>query len=106
MSFKKAWKILQYRVKNKTLKWLDVFYFFQGNFRYFLHRKGLLSQRWKQRIEDRKILSNPQCKTTGECVCGCDWNKMILSDKSCDNGCYPAVRNMFTILSKIKFNYR
>jgi hypothetical protein len=55
----------------------------------FFRRRRELPNHIKEQIINRIELSNPRCKETNVCVCGCDWSDLIYADKSCENNCYP-----------------
>jgi len=78
------------------MKIKDVFYYFQGNLRYwayynspFLIRKHILEQ-----IDFRIKVMNQECFNSGSCIkCGCKTTALQMCDKSCEGNCYPPMMN-------------
>lgn len=42
-----------------------------------------------EQVEYRRTVSNKECVTSNVCKCGCEWNDLIWSDKTCEGNCYP-----------------
>lgn len=72
----------------------DVWYYFQGNYRYKLyysqHFKWLIRTHIKQQIDYRITYMDKKCYETGSCkICGCQTTALQMCNKSCDKPCYP-----------------
>ena len=67
-----------------------------GNFRYAIYHstyfKWLIRKHIKSQIEFRIKYMNPVCYNQGSCeICGCKTTALQMSDKACDNPCYPSM---------------
>ena len=72
----------------------DVYYYFQGNFRYkayYSNRWNFLLSSWMQnQIKFRISVMDRDCYNEGSCkLCGCETTALQMSDKPCDKPCYP-----------------
>lgn len=90
---------------------IDVWYYIQGNYRYYFYYGGQLSKRFailawlrkrvlrkhiKEQIDFRIKVMDPQCYNEGSCkICGCETTKLQMADKSCDGNCYPHMMPAF-----------
>jgi hypothetical protein len=72
---------------------IDVWFYVQGNYRYWLYYskyKWLLRRHIREQIKFRIQRMKPECYETGACVmCGCETTKLQMANKSCDGECYP-----------------
>ena len=60
-------------IDNPKLAW----YYIQGNINWFLHGKAIIKY-------VKKLQECPECFTNQECLnCGCNFNRLALSDKKC-----------------------
>lgn len=75
----------------------DTFYFFQGYLRYFLISVGavfLIRKHIMNQIRQRYELADKECLKNGSCkICGCSMPQLLMSDKGCEGGCYPRMKN-------------
>ena len=67
--------------------------YMQGNYRRILIKFGLLESDYiKEQIEWRRkqvLKKSPNCIKTGECICGCDTEGLLMSDPPCEGECFP-----------------
>lgn len=96
-------KIKQIVTGQKPL--IDVWYYIQGNFRYYFYYGGNLSKKFpliawlrkrvirkhiKEQITFRIQVMDSQCYNEGSCkICGCETTKLQMADKACEGNCYP-----------------
>lgn len=80
----------------------NIKHYLVGNFRYKLYYGKLV---WlilphiKEQIDFRIKHMNPRCYAAGSCeMCGCKTTALQMSNKTCDNPCYP------TMMSKKAWN--
>lgn len=76
----------------------DIFYYFQGSYRYRLYYnsklKWLLRTHIREQIAYRIRVMNPVCYQQGSCIkCGCMTTALQMCDKPCDGYCYPRMLN-------------
>lgn len=92
MLIRKAIEITQGR---RPIK--DVFYYFQGNWRYKIYYspfKFLLRKHILQQIDYRIKWMDQECFNEGSCkLCGCETTALQMCNKSCDKPCYPPMMN-------------
>lgn len=73
----------------------DVYYYLQGNVRYYLYYSKLnflLRSHIKEQINYRIKSMDPKCYDDGTCVlCGCKTTALQMCNKSCDKPCYPYI---------------
>lgn len=90
-------------------KLIDVWYYIQGNYRYYFYYGGKLSGKYKfiaylrkqvlqQYIKDqiawRIDNMNRECYYNGECIkCSCQTTHLQMCDKPCEGACYPQMLN-------------
>ena len=71
----------------------DVFWFFQGNMRYFLVKcfgLGVLRRHIREQVVARVMSAHVECVRSGRCrMCGCHTPALFYAGKSCDGDCYP-----------------
>lgn len=70
----------------------NIFYYLQGNIRYFLLKNFpfLVRKHIREQVEYRMSVMDEQCREMGSCkYCGCDVPQMQMSDKQCKKPCYP-----------------
>ncbi len=74
----------------------DVWYFIQGNIRYFLYNyyRYLLRKHIVEQYEYRKKVADKQCIDEFACKeCGCETPQLFLANKECEGDCYGPMRN-------------
>lgn len=95
-------------------KLLDIWYFIQGNIRYFLYYyksnyffsnkkirwifllplHKLIPLHIREQIEYRINSMNQDCYRSGSCIkCGCKTTNLQMANKSCEGYCYPAMQS-------------
>lgn len=71
----------------------DIFYFAQGNVRYFLVKcfgESVLRSHIAEQVMMRTANADRECLSSGACkICGCHMPALLYADKSCDKPCYP-----------------
>lgn len=82
--------------KNSTMiRISDIWYYVQGNVRYFLVRKRLskfIRRHVLEQVVMRELNADKECKAGGRCrICGCHTPALFYADKACDKPCYPAM---------------
>lgn len=80
---------------------VDVWHYLIGNFRYKLyyskHFKSFIRSHIFEQIEHRVSWMDKECLDAGECrLCGCSTTQLQMSNKSCENPCYPEMMNRKT----------
>lgn len=80
-----------------TLK--NIFAYIQGNIRYKLFYSKfywLIPSHIISQIEIRIKSMNKTCYSQGSCImCGCKTTALQMSNKACDNPCYPRMLNKY-----------
>jgi len=75
----------------------NIKHYLVGNFRYKLYYgkwDWLILPHIKEQIDFRIKYMNPKCFATGSCeICGCKTTALQMSNKACDNPCYPTMMN-------------
>lgn len=84
-------------MKEKIKHIKDIFYFFQGYYRYNIFYSKftwLLRRHIKEQIKYRIRVMNRTCYEQGSCIkCGCATTALQMCNKSCDGKCYPPLMN-------------
>lgn len=84
----------------------DVYYYLQGNFRYwaYYNRPKLMSSHIREQIEWRiEGWMDKECYESGSCkICGCVTTALQMANKSCDKPCYPPImsRNVWRVFKQ------
>lgn len=97
---------INYKKKQYDLTFKNIFYYFQGNIRYFLNRNKnikilkLFSSELhiENHIEEQALYrqkkANKICVNQGFCkICHCKTPELFFADKPCEGNCYPAIMN-------------
>lgn len=75
----------------------DIYFYFEGNFRYKLYYskyKWLIRQHIVEQIDYRVKMMNEECYNKGSCVeCGCETIALQMCSKKCKGNCYPPLTN-------------
>lgn len=75
----------------------DLWYYFQGWFRYHLYYNGLkclIRKHIKEQIDMRIFSMNEECLNSGSCIkCGCSTTALQMCNKPCEGECYPKMLN-------------
>jgi hypothetical protein len=68
----------------------NMYYYIQGNLRYYFFLKSLLPNYLIDQIVGRVLRAKRKCVENGICLeCGCDIPQLFFADKSCGGNCYP-----------------
>lgn len=76
--------------------------YLQGNYRQVMDDIGIMkpdSHIKEQALYRMKLIGekSPECLKEGACkICGCDIPGLVLSDPSCEGGCYPTMMDKDT----------
>lgn len=82
-------------IRHLLLNPRDLFYYFQGKYRYWLlektkYGKYFIGERTRYVIFLRYKLAKKECLDNAACVvCGCDMPELLYCDKGCEGKCYP-----------------
>lgn len=77
----------------------DIFYYFQGNFRYKLYYSDnwgfIMKEHIRDQIDFRIKYMDKDCYNEGSCkLCGCETTALQMANKSCDKPCYPPLMKL------------
>lgn len=87
------------RIWNREVKMIDIWYYFQGMYRYRIYYNSKLQGvvirvHIREQITYRIKIMNRECYNSGSCIkCGCMTTALQMCDKVCDGNCYPEMMN-------------